>query len=86
MKYLRTLLILSTGIGSCLSGEISTPAIFGSNMVLQQNHSCPVWGKAKPLSFISLSFAGKTYQTNANQKGNWVVKLDLILLRIILSK
>ena len=45
-------------------------------MVLQQNHACPVWGKAEPSASISLSFAGKTYQTKANEKGSWRVTLD----------
>ena len=45
-------------------------------MVLQQNHACPVWGKADPVSSVVLSFAGKTYQAKANEKGDWRVTLD----------
>ena len=45
-------------------------------MVLQQNHACPVWGKAEPSASISLSFAGKTYLTKTDEKGGWRVTLD----------
>ena len=76
MKIRSLLLFVYIGIISSLSAKISTPAIFGSNMVLQQNHKCPVWGKAEKLSTISLSFSGKTYQTRADEKGNWRVYLD----------
>ena len=76
MKTTSLLLFFCIGINSSLSAKISTPALFGSNMVLQQNHACPVWGKAEPSASISLSFAGKTYQTKANVKGSWRVTLD----------
>jgi sialate O-acetylesterase len=76
MKTSSLLLFFCIGIFSNLCAKISTPAIFGSNMVLQQNHACPVWGKAEPSASISLSFAGKTYQTKANEKGDWRVTLD----------
>ena len=59
MKIRSLLLFVYIGIISSLSAKISTPAIFGSNMVLQQNHKCPVWGKAEKLSTISLSFLEK---------------------------
>lgn len=76
MKTTSLLLFVYIGIFSNLSAKISMPAIFGSNMVLQQNHACPVWGKAEPSASISLSFAGKTYQAKANKKGGWRVTLD----------
>jgi sialate O-acetylesterase len=76
MKTTGLLLFFCIGITSSLSAKLSTPAIFGSNMVLQQSHACPVWGKAEPLASISLSFAGKTYETKANEKGSWRVTLE----------
>ena len=76
MKTQSLLLVFSISIISCLSAKISTPAIFGNNMVLQQNHPCPVWGNAEPHSSVSLKFAGKTYKTNSDKDGNWQITLD----------
>ncbi len=76
MKNRRLVLILSCLSGFLANAKVSTPSIFGSNMVLQRNQSCPIWGWADPNSPVILSFAGKVYQTKANRTGDWKILLD----------
>ena len=76
MKKLAALSIFCLGTVSFLFAKISTPAIFGSNMVLQRDHACPVWGWADPNSSVSLTFAGTTYNAKADQSGNWRIILS----------
>ena len=76
MKNLATLSAFFLGVVSFVFAKISTPAIFGSNMVLQRDHACPVWGWADPNSSVSLTFAGKTYDAKADQSGNWRITLS----------
>jgi len=75
MKKLATLSVFTLGIVSFLGAKISTPAIFGSNMVLQRGHACPVWGWADPNASVTLSFAGKDYNAKADESGNWRITL-----------
>jgi sialate O-acetylesterase len=50
-------------------------AIFGDNMVLQQQQSVPVWGWGKPDAEVTVKFAGQTKSTRAGADGKWLVKL-----------
>lgn len=74
MKSLTALLV-SLVIFSA-QAELSLPAIFGDNMVLQQNTFVPIWGWAEPKTKISVTFAGQTKSTTADADGKWLVKLD----------
>ena len=76
MKKLAVLSVICLGAVSFLWAKISTPSIFGSNMVLQRDHACPVWGWADPNSSVSLTFAGKTYDAKADKSGNWRITLS----------
>lgn len=53
----------------------SLPSIFGDHMVLQQNHSNPVWGWADPGESIGVSIAGQDHRTKADNEGAWRVAL-----------
>ena len=75
MRKLIALSALCIGTVSFLSAKISTPSIFGSNMVLQRDHACPVWGWADPNASVTLTFAGKVYTTKADESGEWKIKL-----------
>ena len=55
--------------------ELKLPAIFGDNMVLQQQQRVPVWGWSTPGAPVTVSFAGQTVRTTAAQDGKWLVKL-----------
>lgn len=53
--------------------EIKLPAFFASNMVLQQQTTARIWGKAEPNKRVSLltSWNSKNYKTTADENGNW---------------
>ena len=78
MKSLRLSLVL---LGAVLSfpiaarAELKLPAIFGDNMVLQQQLAVPVWGWAAPGAEVTVKFAGQTKTTRADASGQWLVKL-----------
>ena len=55
---------------------LRTPAIFGDNMVLQQQQAVPIWGWSAPGSTVVVKFAGQSKSTRANQEGIWLVKLS----------
>ncbi len=55
--------------------ELNLPAIFGDNMVLQQEMRVPVWGWAKPGAEVTVKFSGQTKTTHADANGKWLLKL-----------
>ena len=57
-------------------GEVTTPAVIGSNMVLQQNHKNPIWGWADAGESINVSIAGQTHKVKADSNGNWKIILN----------
>ena len=76
MRKIIVLPFLFLGLLSFLDAKISTPSIFGDNMVLQREHPCPIWGKADANASITLTFAGKTYRVRADEVGAWQITLD----------
>ncbi len=55
--------------------ELKLAAIFGDNMVLQQQKPVPVWGWTQPGAEVTVTFAGQTKSTHADANGKWLVKL-----------
>ncbi|MSP85682.1 MAG: sialate O-acetylesterase, partial [Flavobacteriaceae bacterium] len=53
--------------------NVTLPAVFCDNMVLQQNSKVAFWGTASPNEAISIfvSWSKKTYSIKANEAGNW---------------
>jgi len=68
--------LLTGSSATLLQAEVKLPAVLGSNMVLQREKPVPIWGWAKPGEKISVSFAGQTQTTTADNDGNWSVTLD----------
>ena len=62
-------------LASVAAGDVKTPAIFGSNMVLQRDHANPVWGWADMGEKVSVGIAEQTHNTQADKDGNWRVTL-----------
>jgi len=54
---------------------VSTPSIFGDHMVLQQDKSLPVWGKADPGEIVTVTLNDITKSATACSEGRWMVKL-----------
>ena len=72
MKKLSFLLLFAFGL-TALRAEIKLPAFFSSDMVLQQQTTANIWGKATPNKQITLftSWNLKRYKTTADNDGNW---------------
>lgn len=45
-------------------------------MVLQRAQPVPVWGTASPAELVTVSFAGQTKSTTANDEGHWQINLE----------
>ena len=69
-----TLLAVASG-----TADVKPSSMFGNYMVLQRNMPVPVWGHASPGEKVSVSFAGQTVATTADDKGIW--KLNLAPLK-----
>lgn len=74
---LSTLLfsIVMTGF-SAIQANVILPKILGHNMVLQRNKQVPVWGIADKSEKVTVTFAGQTKTTVANDSGRWMVKIS----------
>ncbi len=57
------------------AADLKLAAIFGDNMVLQQNLPVPVWGWSAPGAEVTVSFGGQAKSTKAGANGKWLVKL-----------
>ena len=59
------------------NAEIKLPAIFGDNMVLQQQTDAAIWGTAKANKTVKVttSWNKKSYTTKAGSDGNWKLKV-----------
>jgi len=58
--------------------EVRLPSIFGAHMVLQQGQKVPVWGWADAGEAVTVSFAGQTVKTTADQSGKWKLELKAL--------
>ena len=57
------------------STPLKVAAIFGDNMVLQQEQPVPVWGWSAPGAEVTVKFSGRSKSTQADKQGHWMVKL-----------
>ncbi|MDU1890340.1 MAG: sialate O-acetylesterase [Dysgonomonas sp.] len=69
---LLSLIVLSSQI---LPAQLSMPAFFSDNMILQQQSDAPIWGKANPGSVVKIttSWDKKKYETSSDKDGNWKI-------------
>jgi sialate O-acetylesterase len=58
--------------------QVKLPAIFGDNMVLQQQTEAAIWGKKTLNSTVkvSTSWNNKSYTVVADKDGNWKLKVS----------
>lgn len=61
--------------GTAARAEISMPAFFGDNMVIQQNTDAAMWGKANPSASVTVSpsWTSETYSVKASKDGDWKI-------------
>jgi sialate O-acetylesterase len=67
-------------VGATAWGEVQLSSIFTDHMVLQRDKPLPIWGTANPNEKVTVSFAGQTHKTQANEEGKWRVTLDPVAL------
>jgi len=75
MKPLRICLAFAASFATAIHADVSLPVIFSDHMVLQQGRPVPVWGKAAADEEITVSFAGQSVKTKANDEGQWKAEL-----------
>ena len=56
--------------------DVKLPSMFTDHAVLQRDMPVPVWGWADPGEEITVTIAGQTHKTKADDKGNWRVTLE----------
>ena len=82
MKRTRTVLIIlilaSTTTLQGVKAEVKLPSIIGSNMVLQQKTSAPLWGWAQPGEKVTVKGDWMWFpaSTKADKEGKWMVKIS----------
>jgi sialate O-acetylesterase len=61
-----------------LKGDVKLPALFGDNMVLQQESNVALWGWAEPNSTVKIqsSWNKKSCKVKADTAGFWKVKIQ----------
>ncbi|MDR3268124.1 MAG: sialate O-acetylesterase [Tannerella sp.] len=78
IKNVCACLLLAVIFSFQARAEIKLPAIFGDNMVLQQQSAVSVWGWAKPNTGVSVttSWNKKSYSTRSDGKGYWKLNVQ----------
>lgn len=61
---------------STTRADVELPNVFTHHMVLQQKQANKIWGRAEAGEAITVTFAGQSHQTTADDDGNWHVMLD----------
>jgi len=72
-----SLLFITLLISVALRAEVKLPAIFGDNMVLQQQTDAAIWGKASSGKTVTVttSWDQKSYTTRSDSRGAWKLKV-----------
>jgi sialate O-acetylesterase len=71
-KYFFFIFFLITNISA--KADIKLPALFQSNMVLQRDKPCNIWGSADNGETVTITFNNATYNTTA-ANGKWKIIL-----------
>ena len=69
------LAVLASTLALTARADLKVAAIFGDNMVLQQQQPVPVWGWSAPGAAVTVTFGGQTKSTHAGADGKWLVRL-----------
>jgi sialate O-acetylesterase len=66
-------LLLAAGL---LTANVRLPQVLSDHMVLQREAPVRIWGWADPGESVTVSFAGQTSATRANESGKWETFLN----------
>lgn len=74
---MRKLILFATFLLLCIhvNANVQLPKFFSNNMVLQRNHTIPVWGWAAKNEKITLTIHNQTKSTKADNLGKWRIEL-----------
>lgn len=61
---------------SRVQGDVSLPAVFADEMVLQRGVRAPVWGKGEPGEVVTVRIQDQKHKVTADKWGRWEVRLD----------
>jgi sialate O-acetylesterase len=75
---IMAILILFAITSATLFAEVKLPAIFGDNMVFQQQTEAAFWGKAAVNSTVRVttSWNNRSYTVRVDKDGNWKTKIS----------
>ena len=76
MKNIKVFLVafLFFQAGSLL-GEVTLPRIFSDGVILQRETELRIWGWASAGEELTLTLGDRSYETQADQQGNWEIIL-----------
>ena len=74
-KLLAVAILMFVPVAVCRA-DVVLPDVIGEAMVLQRDHTVPIWGKAEPSEIITVRFAGQLKKAMADKDGKWRVNLD----------
>ena len=73
---LKTLLYFILFISVSSYSQVRLPKLISDGMVLQRDAKVKIWGWASSNENVSVNFIDSTYQTKADDKGNWDIELS----------
>ncbi len=76
LKSRLTSLACLVSFSLTLTADVSLPHLFGDHMVLQRDHTYPVWGHASPGEKITVAINGQSHSTVATAEGKWRLQLS----------
>ena len=75
-KFNKFVIILLLFISPIVFGQVRLPKLISDGMVLQRNAPVKIWGWAGKNEKIVVRFIGSTYNTTADDSGNWSILLS----------
>lgn len=78
MRPIPVITLLLSLATTALHAEVKLSKVFTPHMVLQRGMEVPIWGTATPGEKVTVTFAGQSKATTADDKGAWRVKLDAL--------
>lgn len=76
MKLKSTILFVACLCCLSIQAQVSLPAFFTNNMVLQRNVAIPVWGHAAAYEKLELTFHNQVKFVRADKDGKWMTQLN----------
>lgn len=65
----------TTRVAAPASSDLTMPALFDNDMVLQRDKAIPVWGWGTPSDTVTVEFAGTKQETTVKPDGSWQLAL-----------